>query len=361
MEPRNLKIVPAPEPAQPSRTVTWIVRGALLLSPLWLTLFAEAGLRLHYWINFSVPGHTYGIYKYDKALGSVHRGHSYNMNAYMNDWGFRNSEDVIEPKPAGALRILSYGGSTTYCYNLSNAEAWPTRLQDLLRKNRPGGSRDQVLNGGVITWSLGHLLEKARRDIPALKPDYVLIFSGVNELMNAVGLAEDGRSIEDLVKRKEFGAWTLQTDQNSWLVRNSLLFKVARTYLFNPIRERMYAFRRQMPSGEPKDITPYVMENYLATLRNFIELAKQNGAQPIFLREVGKDLGENRGQILAFSTAGAKFAADLGVKVVDATDIIEKYPGDRSSLFIATGVHFTNSGAELFSKYVYDNVFVGVK
>ena len=70
----------------------------------------------------------------------------------MNDWGFRNSEDVIDPKPTGALRIIAYGGSTTFLPNEVEENTWTYQLQQKLRQ-KTGNPAHQVLNGGVVLWS----------------------------------------------------------------------------------------------------------------------------------------------------------------------------------------------------------------
>jgi lysophospholipase L1-like esterase len=121
----------------------------------------------------------YGLWQYDKELGAIHASNSYNSNSETNSLGFRNHEDVFEPKPPGALRIIAYGGSTTFCYNLDTEHAWPLRLQALLRAHHNPG--DQVLNAGAVMWSISHEITRAERDLPRLHPDYVSIYSGFNE------------------------------------------------------------------------------------------------------------------------------------------------------------------------------------
>src|SRR5579864_8023571 len=116
----------------------------LFLPPQLLVGAAEGTGRLVIHFKYGVPGKTYGLWTYDPVLGAVHAANAYNSNSETNSLGFRNKEDVFEPKPAGALRIIAYGGSTTFCYNLDTTEAWPLQLQELLRAHH--NSRDQVLN-----------------------------------------------------------------------------------------------------------------------------------------------------------------------------------------------------------------------
>src|SRR5205823_3734018 len=105
----------------------------LLLPPVLLVGAAEGFGRLVLHYKYSVPGKTYGLWTYDPVLGAVHAANAYNSNSETNSLGFRNKEDVFEPKPPGSLRIIAYGGSTTFCYNLLTEEAWSLQLQDVLR------------------------------------------------------------------------------------------------------------------------------------------------------------------------------------------------------------------------------------
>jgi len=169
---------------EPSRRSHSSRRGRpSLLVPVIGILSIESIGRAIIHFRFGVPGKSYGLWQYDPELGAIHAANGYNLNSETNNFGFRNKEDVIEPKPANALRIIAYGGSATFCYNLPTDLAWPIRLQEILRKQH--NAFDQVLNGGAIMWSIGHELTRAKRDLPRLKPDVVIIYSGVNEEVNA--------------------------------------------------------------------------------------------------------------------------------------------------------------------------------
>jgi len=134
-------------------------------------------------------------------MGAQHRENTYSTNAETDDYGFRNKESVVEPKPQDSLRIITYGGSTTFCYNLSNEDAWPLQLQKVLREKR--NDSDQVLNGGAIMWSIGHAHARGKKDIPALKPDYVMIYAGINEATNAGYLSSQGKPLGELVRFRQ--------------------------------------------------------------------------------------------------------------------------------------------------------------
>src|SRR5262249_41286562 len=135
----------------------------------------------------------------------------------------RNKENVFEPKPANALRIIAYGGSTTFCYNLPTDLAWPLRLQQILRAQHNESA--QVLNGGAIVWSIGHEVARAKRELPQPKPAVVIIYSGVNEEANAALLKTEGVSLEQALKDGKTGLFSRNVDQARWIKRNSVIVR----------------------------------------------------------------------------------------------------------------------------------------
>lgn len=188
-------------------------------------LCLEVGGRLYIAAKYGVEGKSYGLWRYDAKLGAIHRENAYNSNATTNNYGFRNIEPVFEPKPANSTRVITYGGSTTFCYNLSNTQTWPAQLEGLMRSHADTpdarfSREDQVLNGGAILWSIGHALARAQSDLPRLKPDFVVIYSGINEETNASYLNRDNTPLSQFVANKEYGKFATNLDQNRWSKRN---------------------------------------------------------------------------------------------------------------------------------------------
>ncbi len=319
-------------------------------------LLIEGGARLYMHAKYGVAGKSYGLWQYDEILGAQHAKNGYNSNAQTNDWGFRNNENVLEPKPKGSLRVIAYGGSTTFCYNLFNNETWTVRLEEMMRaKHNP---KDQVLNAGAIMWSLGHAFARAKKDIPVLKPDYVLIYAGVNELPNANFLAADGKPLDKLLKEGKHGAFATNFDQCRWEKRNLAIVRII-DYFIQPL------FGSKPPSkGEdltvkdyPVDPDPVIMENYRLTLKDFFNFVKENGSIPIFVVEAyGLDTQKNR-YLTSYSRGGIPVAQEMGVKVVNAQEMVNAYPGNKMDLFYESGVHYSVLGATKLGGYIYENVF----
>lgn len=293
--------------------------------------------------KYGVPGKTYGLWTYDAELGAIHSRNGYNSNSQTNNYGFRNKEDVFEPKPPNSIRVIAYGGSTTFCFNLETDEAWPIRLQEEVRKY--AGPKSQVLNAGAIVWSIGHELARAKRDLPKLKPDVVILYSGLNEEANARNLAEEGIKLKDVVDAGKHGVFATNLDQSRWLKRNSLIVRyIEYLNLFAPTGN---------PGPTPEyPIVPEVRENFNRTLREFIELIRQNGAKPLYVIMSGlPEIAQNR-LLLRYSREGAAVAREMGVPVIDSNDVIRDYKGDKADLFSASGAHWSALGATLLAKFI---------
>lgn len=339
----------------------WLVFiGAFTLIPL---LLLEGTTRAYLYAKYHKPGKSYGLWQADKELGAIHALNGYNSNAETNDFGFRNAEAVKNPKPAGSTRGIVYGGSIVFCYNLFNEEAWPLQLQKNLRANH--NPNDQVLNGGAICWSLSHCYRRAKRDLPVLKPDYVVIYSGINEQMNATALLNEGKDIHTSIKEGKYGEIATKFDQARWVKRNLALVRVF-DYVINPWFQKKAANNRKDIGSQATDANEHwgapksdslLLVNYLHVLRDFIQLVKDNGSQPIFVIQSHSRVMPYMDYFTSFSENGASLAKEMGATVLDSKDMAKTYTGNWADLYISTGCHFTKLGAEEMGKFVYREAF----
>ncbi len=323
----------------------------LCLLPVLLLVLAEISGRAVVFFLYGHPGKSYGIYESDPVLGHFPAPNTYNHLAALNDYAFRNVENVIEPRPEGALRVIAYGGSTTFSYNLRTVESWPYKLERRMRE-RLGNPAHQVLNGGVVSWSLGHLLERARRELPVLKPDMVLVYSGINEEPNANSLKKKGRNIHDLVTAGRYGAAAVYYPQSSWLHLNSLTFKVLRKVLVPLGLARLFAAGKDDGISVRDTVDPSVLKNYIEVLKRFIALARSNGSEPVFVIQASREYEF----IADYSRQGAETACGLGVRVIDAALAVDANPGGSGELF-ETKIHYSAKGADLLADYLFERVF----
>lgn len=107
---------------------------------------------------------------------------AFGKRASFNSFGYRSPERP-RAKPAGVVRVLCAGGSTTFdLLAADDAAAWPSHLERLLRAR---GVRAEVWNAGFPGWtSLENLISFGLRDAD-LAPDVVVLFQGINDLQPA--------------------------------------------------------------------------------------------------------------------------------------------------------------------------------
>jgi hypothetical protein len=337
-----------------SRTKRVLFISVLFLLPFLLITAVEGLARGYVYARYGVPGKTYGLWRSDEVLGAQQLENGYNTIGQTNNFGFRNDEDVWDPKPPNSLRIIAYGGSTTYCYNLLQHETWPYRLEQIFRSRWLGGEKDQVLNAGGVAWSLGHVYARAKKDIPLLKPDYVLIYSGLNEALNASMLAAEGVSVEELVKRGRYGVFATNLDQNSWIKRNLFTYKVLAKYALAPL-SNLTAGGETTAQVErwPSQPDPYILKNYLIVLDEFLGFLERHGAKAVFIIQINGDNSAKNNYLVSYSRAGAEVAKRHHAIVIDPRPVVEEYQGKPMDLFYHTGVHYSEFGARRFAEFVF--------
>ncbi len=355
MDKSNSVITPSGPPAARRRLFVIL---AVSLPPLLLVLLLVAGEvagRIVMHKKHGVPGKSYGLYQADSELGATHAPHRYNSNTILNNWGFRNREDVAATKPAGAMRVYCSGGSTTFCYNLPTDESWPSVLQSKLRAT-PEHGHDEVLNAGQICWSLCHEYVLAKRLLPQLKPDFVILFTGVNEGMSAEQFArKDPAVLDRMMAEQRWGEVAKDLDQARFLKRHSTLFRLWDYRIkswFAPALTAEYREPevKERPVSHPA-MHPYVMANLEHTLRAYLKLIREQGAIPVILRygDNGTDAWYLRYGTRAWRERVVEIGRAEGVTICDAAAVFEQHP-KRVECFIESGIHVTALGADVLAE-----------
>jgi hypothetical protein len=99
--------------------------------------------------------------------------------ATINRFGLRGTLPVM-PKPAGRVRIVALGGSTTFGYAVADGEDWPSQL------GRRLGDRYDVVNGGRPGATTFRNFAYLRDHLLKLEPDVVVLYEGFNDMWRAV-------------------------------------------------------------------------------------------------------------------------------------------------------------------------------
>lgn len=98
---------------------------------------------------------------------------------WSNSLGFRNDEFAIN-RPAGVVRLMCFGDSTTFGLGSDLPHCWPSLLQARLR-HLIGHESLEVINAGVPGYSSHQGLRAIQSELPRLKPDIVLATFGTND------------------------------------------------------------------------------------------------------------------------------------------------------------------------------------
>jgi len=318
-----------------------------------IILVLEVAGRVWIHMKYGVEGKSYGLWKYDSELGSTHRENAYNTHTSTNNWGFRNREDVIESKPKDSMRFIAFGGSTTFGYNLADDETFTHQLQNKLRAVK-GWEGAQVLNAGRIACGAGYNLKLMQRLVPKLKPDFVIIYEGINERLDAWLITNAGLSFDDL--KGQYGYIPQNKDADRWLKRNSILVRLFDYKIKKFIYELRYQKQEHQVSDEqPKkeqitDYDPWVLNNYEWVLNQMIDFLKSQGAIPIVIKYASVDNPLQQ----SMADLSSEIALKKQVAVYDMQQQFADYPKPLEDLFIETGVHVTAEGAKIMAKGLFE-------
>lgn len=158
----------------------------MTLSTVIILLGCEMAARVALWHSTTRPAATESFGFGRGGFGDLrpnmnHVETLYPLRPYRlqtNSVGLRNTEELID----GAFRVLALGDSFTYGYYVHNEEAWPARLEEVLRQQMSGPV--QVLNAGVPGYTVEDELEYLREKGLALQPDLVVLGIYTNDIMD---------------------------------------------------------------------------------------------------------------------------------------------------------------------------------
>jgi len=103
--------------------------------------------------------------------------------------GFR-PDTFAAPKPSGEVRIFSLGGSTTAGYGTTPEEAYPARVQALLRSSRP---EVRVINLGRNALESFRIRAMVDDVLKRFEPDVLVVHTGHNDFINASRVVDVSR------------------------------------------------------------------------------------------------------------------------------------------------------------------------
>jgi lysophospholipase L1-like esterase len=242
----------------------------------------------------------------------------------LNSRGFRGPEFEVA-KPHSRFRVVCLGDSWTFGTNVAQDDAYPSKLESLLRQAFPAADVE-VLNLGVPGYTSFQGLELVRQLGLSLDPDVVLIGFGMNDSSMA------GFRDRDLAgMRHEPGAWTTRL---TGLAERSEVFRLLR-HVALVMRHRPKSIgdliketdaRIADPAARQWTATQYgrtepwprvPLRDYEENLAQMVTLARSRGALAVLLfNELWAES--------PYRTAAARLAHDLGVPFVDSHELVAR-------------------------------------
>lgn len=354
----------------------WVARAAAVLAiTAGLLAAAEGGVRLFLRLRDGAWPHTaasrvraqqdealrlYRRHPYlDAAPREGMRVHAFGKQAGFNSLGYRSPERPLA-RPAGVLRILCAGGSTTFdLLAASDDRTWPWRLEERLRRRRP---RLEVWNAGFPGWtSLESLISLAVRDAD-LGPGLVVVYQGDNDLQPG-GYQPFDREYEHGHAELELRALGFDRPPLPWRSRSVLLERLAAPWA------RAGDPWASLDPGEPRHphLAPGAVATFERNVRSLAAVARAHGARVALVTQTIRVRGAQRaddlrylaqwlpglapaaapGELERLNQVLRALGAGEGMQVVDAA----ARAGWRDEDF-ADPLHFSDRGSERFADFL---------
>lgn len=98
----------------------------------------------------------------------------------INSHGFRG-KDFTAAKPAGVVRIVTLGASSTFGYYDRDDETYPSLLEERLNQKEGKAARFEVVNLGIPHLTSAQILALFLKEGLPLAPDVVTFYEGIND------------------------------------------------------------------------------------------------------------------------------------------------------------------------------------
>jgi lysophospholipase L1-like esterase len=287
--------------------------------------------------------------------------------ATINHLGLRGVPPE-SPKPAGSLRVLVAGDSTTFGWGVHDHETYSAVLEQMVRRHT-SNVRDSVVNAGVNTYDLGQTSRLLRHFAPRLQPDLILIGFFWNDLVHQRQTPEgqllDGRANTEHanVARERSGPFQI-TGQRTGVrahLRNSRALHASRHAWLSAIERTAWAdndVRWEVALLEGKR-TPAIdqawieMGRQLADIRSIATKAGADvGIVIIPIRaQVERDYPQAR-----YQAPLSEIAKAHGVFVVDPLPMFLSHRTRRDLFIPFDRMHMLPAGHELMGRAVFEAI-----
>lgn len=225
----------------------------------------EGAARFRAYLKYGSAGTQPDIYVTDADLGALPRAGAVTSTSgartTINRWGLRGGDCSIE-KPAGVLRVLCLGESTTFGQpGDDDADIWPAQLEQDLRR---AGTNVEVLNGAVIGFSVGQTRIRFERELERFNPDIVVIYHA------ATNIAAHARRQFSPGVTQASESWSLAQMRDQYSLAYNLLRSNTATLLAS-----------QFPGARHDRLDEKGVTFFEQELTSLVNMCRSNGAQVV--------------------------------------------------------------------------------
>lgn len=318
-----------------SRTRRVIIRSLIFI-------FGDRAL-----LQTGYPGRIAGLFKCPPAIVRPSPYTLYELNpawrsvdgrSRHNSIGFRGAE-ISTSKPAGRLRVVCMGESSTYCSGIDDdRQTYPYRLGEHLKNSMPDADIE-VVNGGVGGYTSIENILRLLFHVAPLSPDLIVYYYTHNDVhpRRLKNLSRDYREYSCSWYEPATGGGLLD-----WCKRRKNL---ATAYVGNIVRRRGGGRRNSL----------HILSNppaaFRANIRALTLLANATAGRVLFVNpnyrpEHPDDASANA--VWEHRRIVADAATKMGVHVVDLSGSLPYlWEGGGADRTYYDDVHFNESGADL--------------
>lgn len=281
----------------------------------------------------------------------------------VNRLSFRGPELPVEKTP-GVLRLATLGDSSTFGQFVTWEECYSKKT---VTKLGEAGVQAEVIDGGVIGFSVRQALERYRLQISEFKPDIVVgAFGSILEHLGSIGASDD-----EVIRRQEF-------DENKWVqqwkrLRRDLRVLHLVAWCADELRggrDQDWKNRRarelwqtdlKIPIGKPdwpgqRRVSLAEFEKFILELRD--EVAEDGGKLVLISLPRRERIEWEAPVLLEYSKKIKEIGAREGIPVVDgpAAMVAARKDGHTLAEFMHDNVHPSALGHEYLARALADVV-----